>query len=128
MKFYLDSSFIIELVYRDPLTLSVLAHMDGPLYTSKLGRVETIRTVMKVDSTLIERALEVLNTIQLVDIRDEILKQVESYGSDVTLKTSDAIHVTTAKMLFRGHEGILVTRDKQMAKNAKSLGLKVMST
>lgn len=101
--------------------------MDGLLYTSKLGRVETIRTVMKVDSTLIERALEVLSTIQLVDIRDEILKQVESYGPDVTLKTSDAIHVTTAEMLFRGYEGTLVTRDKQMARNAESLGLKVIS-
>lgn len=125
--FYLDSSFIIELVYRDPIALSVSAHVNGPLYTSKLGRAETIRTVMKVDSTFIERALEVLNVIQLIDIRDEILERVESYGSEITLKTSDAIHVATADMLFDGGEGTLLTRDKQMSKNADALGLKVIS-
>jgi predicted nucleic acid-binding protein len=125
--YYLDSSVIVELIKVNTKSNVFLSQLDGPLFTSRLGRVETIRTVTKLDSSWIDRAKDFLEVISLVELREEILARVESYGSEISLKTSDAIHIATAQLLFRDDEGVLVTRDKQMALNAEKLGIKTIS-
>jgi predicted nucleic acid-binding protein len=127
LKFYLDSSFIIELVHGQPIATAIISQLDGDLFTSKLGRVETIRTIMKRDVSWLDDALSTLKSISLIALDDEVLKLVESYGSEITLKTSDAIHVASAQILL-GEDGWLVTLDRQMAANAKKLGLQVISS
>ena len=127
MKFYLDSSFIIELVHGQPIATAIISQLDGDLFTSKLGRVETIRTIMKRDISWLDDALSTLKSVSLIALDDEVLKLVESYGSEITLKTSDAIHVASAQILL-GKDDWLVTLDRQMAANAKKLGLQVISS
>jgi predicted nucleic acid-binding protein len=127
LKFYLDSSFIIELVHGQPIATAIISQLDGDLFTSKLGRVETIRTIMKRDVSWLDDALSALKSISLIALDDQVLKLVESYGSEITLKTSDAIHVASAQILL-GEDGWLVTLDRQMAANAKKLGLQVISS
>ena len=127
MKFYLDSSFIIELVHGQPIATAIISQLDGDLFTSKLGRVETIRTIIKRDVSWLDDALSTLKSISLIALDDEVLKLVESYGSEVTLKTSDAIHVASAQILL-GEDDWLVTLDRQMAANAKRLGLQVITS
>jgi predicted nucleic acid-binding protein len=127
LKFYLDSSFIIELVHGQPIATAIISQLDGDLFTSKLGRVETIRTIMKRDLSWLDDALSTLKSISLMALDDEVLKLVESYGSEITLKTSDAIHVASAQILL-GEDDWLVTLDRQMAANAKKLGLQVISS
>ncbi len=127
MKFYLDSSFIIELVHGQPVAMAIVSQLDGDLFTSKLGRVETIRTILKRDVSWLDDALSTLKSISLIALDDEVLKLVESYGSEITLKTSDAIHLASAQILL-GEDGWLVTLDRQMAANAKKLGLQVISS
>ena len=127
MKFYLDSSFIIELVHGQPIATAIISQLDGDLFTSKLGRVETIRTVIKREAAWLDDAFSVLKNISLIDLDDEIFDLVESYGSEITLKTSDAIHVASAQLLL-GEDDWLVTLDRQMAANAKKLGLQVISS
>ncbi len=127
MIHYLDSSVIVELIKVNTKSTAFLSQLDGPLFTSRLGRVETIRTVTKLDSSWVRRAQEFLEVISLIELRDDILARVESYGSEITLKTSDAIHVATAQLLFSDNEGVLATRDKQMALNAEKLGIKTIS-
>ena len=127
MKFYLDSSFIIELVHGQPSATAIISQLDGDLFTSKLGRVETIRTVIKREVAWLDDAFSILKNISLIDLDDEIFDLVESYGSEITLKTSDAIHVASAQILL-GEDDWLVTLDRQMAANAKKLGLQVISS
>jgi predicted nucleic acid-binding protein len=127
LKFYLDSSFIIELVHGQPIATAIISQLDGDLFTSKLGRVETIRTIMKRDVSWLDDALSTLKSISLIALDDEVLKLVESYGSEITLKTSDAIHMASAQMLL-GETDWLVTLDRQMAANAKNLGLQVITS
>ena len=127
MKFYLDSSFIIELVHGQPIATAIISQLDGDLFTSKLGRVETIRTIIKRDVSWLGDALSTLKSISLIALDDEVLKLVESYGSEITLKTSDAIHVASAQILL-GENDWLVTLDRQMAANAKRLGLQVITS
>jgi len=127
LKFYLDSSFIIELVHGQPIATAIISQLDGDLFTSKLGRVETIRTVIKREAAWLDDAFSILKNISLIDLDDEIFDLVESYGSEITLKTSDAIHVASAQLLL-GEDDWLVTLDRQMAANAKKLGLQVISS
>jgi predicted nucleic acid-binding protein len=127
LKFYLDSSFIIELVHGQPIATAIISQLDGNLFTSKLGRVETIRTIMKRDISWLDDALSTLKSVSLIALDDEVLKLVESYGREITLKTSDAIHLASAQILL-GDDGWLVTLDQQMAVNAKKLGLQVISS
>ncbi len=127
MKFYLDSSFIIELVHGQPIATAIISQLDGDLFTSKLGRVETIRTVIKREAAWLDDAFSILKNISLIDLDDEIFDLVESYGSEITLKTSDAIHVASAQILL-GEDDWLVTLDRQMVANAKKLGLQVISS
>ena len=127
MKFYLDSSFIIELVHGQPIATAIISQLDGDLYTSKLGRVETIRTVITREVAWLDDALSILKSVSTIDIDNEIFDLVESYGSEITLKTSDAIHVASAQILL-GEDDWLVTLDRQMAANAKKLGLQVISS
>jgi predicted nucleic acid-binding protein len=82
---------------------------------------------MKRDVSWLDDALSALKSISLIALDDEVLKLVESYGSEITLKTSDAIHVASAQILL-GEDGWLVTLDRQMAANAKKLGLQVISS
>jgi len=127
LKFYLDSSFIIELVHGQPIATAIISQLDGDFFTSKLGRVETIRTIIKRDVSWLDDALSTLKSISLIALDDEVLKLVESYGSEITLKTSDAIHVASAQILL-GENDWLVTLDRQMAANAKRLGLQVITS
>ena len=61
-----------------------------------------------------------------IDMSEVILKRAESYPSDITVKAADAIHLATAETISSMIRGI-ITFDKQMAKNAERLGLKVFS-
>jgi predicted nucleic acid-binding protein len=127
LKFYLDSSFIIELVHGQPIAIAIISQLDGDLFTSKLGRVETLRTIMKSEIAWLDDAFSILKNISLIELDNEIFDLVESYGSEITLKTSDAIHVATAQLLL-GEDDWLVTLDHQMIANARKLGLQVISS
>ena len=62
----------------------------------------------------------------MCEIEEDIFLRAESYGPEITVKASDAIHLATAEALSSLIRG-LITLDKQMAKNADRLGLKVLS-
>jgi predicted nucleic acid-binding protein len=94
--------------------------------TSRLSRVEVLRRISKSDTELIPRANVLLQQCASIDMSEVILKRAESYPSDITVKAADAIHLATAETFSSLIRGI-ITFDKQMAKNAERLGLKVFS-
>jgi predicted nucleic acid-binding protein len=57
---------------------------------------------------------------------ESVLFRAENYPTEITAKSADAIHLATAETLSTLIEGV-ITLDKQMAKNADRLGLKVLT-
>lgn len=82
---------------------------------------------MKKDPTLLQRASDILLGIEFVEITDQIIDNASAYPQEITLKSSDAIHMATAELLLDVDDE-LVTFDKQMAYNAELLGIKVLTT
>ncbi len=86
-----------------------------------------IRSLNKFSPENLGAAREFLKYLGVIPIDEEILRRVESYPSEITLKTADAIHMATAEALLdRGDS--LVTLDKQMASNAALMGIAVLSS
>ena len=126
MKYYLDSSFILSLILKDVNAQRLLDSFKGDLFTSKLGRSEVIRSLIKFNVDKINQAEEFFERVTLLDITDLVFKVVESYPREITLKTSDAIHVATAGLILEDGDS-LATFDKQMATNAERLGIPVLT-
>jgi predicted nucleic acid-binding protein len=124
---YLDSSFIISVILRDPRISDLEKKLSGSLFTSRLGQTEVIRSLSKFSPENLGAARDFLNTLGVIPIDEEILHRVESYPSDVTLKTADAIHMATAEALLDQGDS-LVTLDKQMASNAALMGIAVITS
>ena len=126
MRFYLDSSFMVEVIKGDAKSLRIISGLSGYLYTSKLGRIEVIRTFKRFYVPLLNDAEDFLRKINLIEIDQPILDGVETFGAEVTLSTADAIHVSSALQLLE-EDDYLITFDKQMALNAEKLGIKTIS-
>ena len=126
MIHYLDSSFIISLILRDPRIDELAKQLSGTPFSSRLGHTEVIRSLTKFHPESLTAGRALLKNIGIIPIDEEILQRVESYPSAITLKTADAIHIATAEALLDRGDSI-VTLDKQMATNAELLGLAVIT-
>lgn len=126
MSWYVDSSAIVAVIFDEPKALALKNILESAPVTSRLSKVEVLRRVNKFDENLLSRARKVLSQFQLVDMTEPILVRAETYPAEITAKSADAIHLATAETLSTLIEGI-ITLDKQMAKNADRLGLKVLS-
>lgn len=127
MIHYLDSSFIISVILRDPRIADLEKKLNGSLFTSRLGQTEVIRSLNKFNPENLGAAREFLKNLGVIPIDEEILRRVESYPLEITLKTADAIHMATAEALLDQGDS-LVTLDKQMASNAALMGIAVLSS
>jgi predicted nucleic acid-binding protein len=116
----------VSLILKDVNTQRLLDSLKGDLFTSKLGRSEVIRSLTKFNVDKINQAEEFFERVTLLDITDLVLSVVESYSREITLKTSDAIHVATAGLILEVGDS-LATLDKQMATNAERLGIPVLT-
>jgi hypothetical protein len=123
---YLDSSAVLKFIFSEAESAAARKELRGILYSSELVRVEVIRTVLRIEPDLHERALAVLSKIRIIKIKSGILVQAERLPSHVNIRGMDAIHLASANTLGRlGHT--IVTYDKNMAKAAKALGFNIES-
>jgi hypothetical protein len=127
LKYYLDSSVIVDYIFGDSMAVAIISELNGELFSSRLSRTETIRTITKTHPEFLEDAYVFLGNVNVIEISESVLLRVEGYNSENTLKTSDAIHVASAECLL-DEDDYLITFDKQMAKNAKQLGLQVITS
>jgi predicted nucleic acid-binding protein len=97
--------------------------VDNPI-TSRLTKVEVLRKIRKVDSELIPRADLLLSQMLFAEMTESVLSRAENYPAEISAKSADAIHLATAETLSPLIDGVL-TLDKQMATNARKLGLRV---
>jgi predicted nucleic acid-binding protein len=124
---YFDSSVLLSVIFDPGSEKNFLKSARLEFFTSRLSQVEVLRTVMKVDPELAERAVGVLRKVQFIEITDQIIDDASAYPKEITLKSSDAIHMATAELLL-DVDDVLVTFDKQMALNAERLGVKVLTS
>ena len=124
---YFDSSVLLSVIFDPGTEQNFVKSARQEFFTSRLSQVEVLRTVMKVNPELINRATGVLRKIQFIEITDQIIDDASVYPQEISLKRSDAIHMATAELLLDVGD-VLVTFDKQMALNAERLGVKVLTS
>lgn len=124
---YFDSSVLMQLILNIDDRLELNSNPNDLSFTSRLSQVEVLRTIMKSKPELLTRATRLLLQLHILDITDRVLDDASSYPTEITLKSSDAIHMATAELLL-DIDDVLVTFDKQMAYNAELLGIKVLTT
>lgn len=117
---------MVDYILRKPNALVLMESTDGIFFSSRLGRVETIRTINKFNSESIEDAYDFLDYVTLIEIGPKILRRVESYTREITLKTSDAIHFATAEQILSDGD-FLITMDKQMIAHAAHMNFGVLT-
>ena len=123
---YFDSSVLLAVIFDPGREKIFVKHHSQKFFTSRLSQVEVLRTVMKVKPELANRAANILRQVQFIEISDQVIDDASRYPHEITLKSSDAIHVATAELLL-DVDDVLLTYDKQMATNAEHLGLKVQA-
>lgn len=126
MSWYLDSSAVLKLVLDESERAALLKILKTKSVTSRISRVEVLRTVTRLAPEHLILANSELEKIDFFPVSTGVLSIAESFATNVTLRTLDAIQVATVIFLSTSVEG-LITYDKQMIKNAKQLGIKVIS-
>lgn len=126
MKSYLDSSVILDLIFNKGSIVFSDAINKSEKLTSRLTQVEVLRSVTRVDPSLLIDAAEILSRVKFVEMTQSIINTASTYPQEITLKSSDAIHMASAEHLL-DIEDVLITYDKQMVLNAQRLGVKVLT-
>ena len=126
MNWYLDSSAILKLILDESERTALLKILENKSITSRISRVEVIRTVTRLAPEHLILAYSELEKIDFFPVSTGVLNIAESFASHVTLRTLDAVQVATVIFLDRTVKG-LITYDRQMIKNAQALGIKVVS-
>lgn len=121
---YLDTSAAIKLVLPEAetpeLELWIAEHAATARVSSRLLRIEMLRSVARHAPERMGRANVVLSSVVLVNM-DDIASTAEIIG-DRGLRSLDAIHLATAHEL-RAELTAFVCYDKRLIDSARALGL-----
>jgi predicted nucleic acid-binding protein len=126
LSWYIDSSAILKLLISEKESIALVAFLDAPVKTSVISRVEVIRSLNRISPEKIAEGQAALSRFEMTPVSSPILMLAENFPVSITLKSLDAVHVATVIFLNKLVEGI-ITYDKAMIKNAKELGIKVVS-
>jgi predicted nucleic acid-binding protein len=124
---YLDSSAIVKLVTEEPESsaLRQFLRRRTRLAASALAQTEVVRALMEDGPVAVRRAWEVLQTMNLIRVNDQVLTLAGELRP-VELRSLGAIHLATAQLLGKDF-GRVVTYDERMAEAARGLGMRVAS-
>ena len=123
---YLDTSAALKLVIPETetpgLELWIAERAGTPRVSSRLLRIEMLRSVARHAPERMSRANAVLSSVALVSL-DDVAPTAEVIG-ERTLRSLDAIHLATAHEL-RTEVTAFVCYDKRLGDSARALGLPV---
>ena len=124
---YLDSSALVKLVISERESADLTGYLAAqPLRAScALARVEVSRAARLQSDDAMGRAREILSDTYLIALESDILTLAADLVS-ASLRSLDAIHLAAA-ISIRARLSALVTYDRQMARAAADLGLRVDS-
>ena len=126
MSWYLDSSAILKLILDEIERPFLLKTLKTKSITSRISRVEVKRTVTRLAPEHLKLTNSELEKFDYLPLSPSVLSIAEGFTAKVTLKTLDALHIASVLSLGTFIDG-LITYDKQMIKNAKELGIRVLS-
>jgi predicted nucleic acid-binding protein len=126
LSWYIDSSAILKLIFTEKETAELDKVMNSKMVTSTLTRVEVKRAVNRINPQKMVVANDVLAQIQYTELDSQTLQLAEAFAPDITLRTLDAIHVASVLRISGAVTGI-ISYDKQMISNAKTMGIEVLS-
>ncbi len=125
---YLDTSAALKLVLPEAeterLEVWIAERAEVPRVSSRLLRIEMLRTVTRSAPHRIGRANAVLAAVALLSI-DDVAPTAEVIGG-TSLRSLDAIHLATAHEV-RTELSAFVCYDKRLCDSAQALGLPVES-
>ena len=128
MKLYLDSSAIVKLVTKEAeserLRGFLASNQADSRVTSTLARVEVVRAVAGGGPAAISHARRQLNRMDQIGMDDDLLDDAATLQTGEPLRSLDAIHLATARLLGADLRAVL-TYDQRMAEAAAELGMVV---
>lgn len=127
--YYADTSAVIKLLVEETHSQAFAAfydsHADDEWVSSALLRIEVTRTVTRAMPVLLPDARDLLLAFSYVAIDDDIV-EVAMTEPDRMLRSLDAIHLATARLLGPDLTA-LVSYDDRLLAAAKDAGLDTMS-
>jgi len=126
ISWYFDSSAILKIIFKDSNWSQVVQYADEGIFTSRISRIEVLRSVARAAPTLRDQSERYLKRCSIVELEPAILRAAEQFDSSIKLATLDAIHIASALGIHPLINGI-ITYDKLMLNQAKALGLAALS-
>ena len=127
--YYADTSAVIKLLAGETDSKAFAAfyddHGDAEWVSSALLRIEVVRAVARVAPALLPDARDLLTAFSYIAIDDEIVEGAMN-EPDRALRSPDAIHLATARILAPELDGLL-SYDDRLGKAATDAGLPVLS-
>ena len=126
--YYIDTSAALKLLAEETNSLAFATfyddHAGASWVSSALLRIELIRAVSRAMPALLPDARALLLAFGYVSIDDEVVDAAMN-EPDRMLRSLDAIHLATARVLGPDLEG-LATYDDRLAAAAKDAGIPVI--
>jgi len=123
---YLDTSAAVKLLLSEEESLAIRAYVsDRDWASSALLRTELVRAVVRVDPSVVPRALDLLLQPRLLAIEARVLDTAARL-SPPSLRSLDAIHLASALEL-RDELTAFVAYDDRLLAAASALGMPVAS-
>lgn len=127
--YYLDTSAAFKLLVDEPhadaLTAFYREHLDEEWVSSDLLRIETVRSIRRDHPGQMPDTSALLDSFSFLPIDDETVLAAMN-EPDPHLRSLDAIHLATARMLGPELTGLL-TYDERLAAAAKDAGIEVIA-
>ncbi|HKS49322.1 MAG TPA: type II toxin-antitoxin system VapC family toxin [Amycolatopsis sp.] len=127
--YYIDASAAVKLLREEEHSKSFAAFYDtratSSWVSSDLLRIELIRAVSRVLPAMLPNARELVLAFDYVGIDDDIVDAAMN-EPDRTLRSLDAIHLATARVLGEELDGF-VTYDDRLAAAVTDAGFTVIS-
>ncbi len=127
--YYADTSAALKLLVEEQDSKAFAAfydaHADAEWISSALLRIELIRAVTRSMPALLPDARDLLRVFSYVVIDDEIVKGAMN-EPDRGLRSLDAIHLATARLLAEELDG-LASYDDRLLRAAAEAGIDTLS-
>ena len=127
--YYADTSAVIKLLVEETYSRAFAAfydaHADAEWVSSALLRIEVVRAVTRARPALLPEARELLLAFSCIAMDDEVVEGAMN-EPDRSLRSLDAIHLATARILAPELDG-LVSYDDRLLRAAADAGLPAIS-
>jgi uncharacterized protein len=127
--YYADTSAVIKLLADETHSRAFAAfydtHPDAEWVSSALLRIEVTRTVARAMPSLLPEARDLLLAFSTIAIDDDIVEGAMN-EPDRTLRSLDAIHLATARILGPDLDAV-VSYDDRLVRAATDAGLATVS-